>query len=287
MKNQKNKEAKWKTSARKVYKIARPILVAVFAVLGCVLKFGMAGYSFLAYMCFAVALVFLAFIVLEHTGKKFEFVTNEVHTVLKFLSIGIACVYVLTLFVVLYGSFSDEDASADYAILMGAGVNGTEPSRSLTDRLNAALEYLEENPDVICIVSGGQGEKEDITEAECMRLWLEERGIAPERIIKEEAAENTYQNLHNSFEIICDLEGVTMEEAVAAREEAQEEEREEDLKIAVITSEYHLMRTKYIADTIGFSTINVAAETTGTLMKINQFSRETVAIWKTLLLDEK
>ena len=37
---------------------------------------------------------------------------------------------------------------ADAVIVLGAGVNGTEPSLSLRTRLDAALDYLEENPDV-------------------------------------------------------------------------------------------------------------------------------------------
>lgn len=286
MKKKKNKE-EIKAALLKIYKLARPFLAAIFAVFGCVLKFAMVGYSFLAYMCFGIAFIFLAFILLEYTSKKFEFVSKEIHTVLKFIAIGVAGVFVLTLFVLLYGSSSAEDTTADYAILMGAGVNGTEPSRSLSDRLNAALEYLEENPEVVCIVSGGQGEKEDITEAECMRIWLEEHGIASERIVEEAKAENTYQNLYNSFAIICDLEGLNMEEELAEAEEDEDGAAEDELKIAVITSEYHLMRTKFVADTIGFSTINVAADTTGTLMTINQYSREVFAIWKTMLLGEK
>ena len=44
----------------------------------------------------------------------------------------------------------------------GGGVHGTEPSRSLTERLEAALDYLRTYPEAQCIVTGGQGGGENI-----------------------------------------------------------------------------------------------------------------------------
>ncbi len=42
-------------------------------------------------------------------------------------------------------------------IVLGCKVYGEHASRSLRERLDAALIYLEENPNSQCIVSGGMG----------------------------------------------------------------------------------------------------------------------------------
>ena len=69
-------------------------------------------------------------------------------------------------------------------IVLGCKVYGEHASRSLRERLDAALIYLEENPDSQCIVSGGMGEGEKISEAECMYRYLIKKGIHSSRIIK-------------------------------------------------------------------------------------------------------
>ena len=55
---------------------------------------------------------------------------------------------------------------ADAVVVLGAGVNGTQPSLSLRTRLDAALDYLEENPDIPVVLTGSQGYGEAITEAQ-------------------------------------------------------------------------------------------------------------------------
>ena len=79
-------------------------------------------------------------------------------------------------------------------IVLGAGVNGTEPSLSLRTRLDAALDYLTANPDIPAVLTGGRGYGETITEAQCMYDYLTERGVEPERLILEDAASNTAEN---------------------------------------------------------------------------------------------
>ena len=47
---------------------------------------------------------------------------------------------------------------ADAVIVLGAGVNGNQPSLSLKTRLDAAIAYLETtDPDVPVVLTGGQG----------------------------------------------------------------------------------------------------------------------------------
>lgn len=117
------------------------------------------------------------------------------------------------------------------AIVLGCQVKGDRPSRMLLTRVEAAAAWLEEHPDALCIVSGGKGEDEEITEAECMRRLLTERGIPGERILLEDRSVSTRENLLFSARIL----------------------REKGLppKTAIVTSEFHSCRAHLIARSLG------------------------------------
>ena len=154
---------------------------------------------------------------------------------------------------------TDSQQTADVVIVLGAGVNGTRPSLSLRDRMVGAYDYLTAHPDCIAILSGGQGEGEDITEARCMFDWLTDKGISPERLIMEDKATSTLENLHFSKAIIDSLP-IT------------------DPVIGLLSSEYHLHRAKLLADYAGFEVIGVAARTSYPTVAINYFIREAFGV---------
>ena len=54
-------------------------------------------------------------------------------------------------------------------VVLGCKVNGEEPSLMLRRRLECAMEYLAENPQADCVVSGGMGDNESYTEAHVMQ----------------------------------------------------------------------------------------------------------------------
>ena len=90
----------------------------------------------------------------------------------------------------------------DYIIVLGAQVYRSGPSTVLRYRLDRAEQYMQENENTICIVSGGKGSNEPSTEAEVMAEYLESKGIGSERIIKEETSETTAENIANSIKYI-------------------------------------------------------------------------------------
>ena len=49
------------------------------------------------------------------------------------------------------------------AVVLGCSVKGERPSRVLSERLCAAYEYLNRNPKAVCVLSGGQGDGEEIS----------------------------------------------------------------------------------------------------------------------------
>ena len=99
-----------------------------------------------------------------------------------------------------------------------------------------------------------------MTEAEAMGIWLEARGIAPERIIREPEATSTWENLDNSFELIRARGG------------------EPDGNCAIVTSEYHLCRAKLMARDMGVSAYGVAGRTNMPTLMVNYFIREAFAL---------
>jgi len=154
---------------------------------------------------------------------------------------------------------TDPNPEADYIIVLGAQVRGTDPSWSMHDRLVAALDYLNAYPESKAVVSGGQGPDEGCSEAEAMQTWLTAQGVAPDRILLEDRSESTRENLANSFEIIA-ADGGDVTEGVG-----------------IVTSEYHLYRAKRMAEALGAKPIGVAAKTELVVMRINYFIREAVA----------
>lgn len=87
-------------------------------------------------------------------------------------------------------------------VVLGCKVKGTTPSLMLQRRLEAAGTYLQENPEILCIVSGGKGVGEDISEAQAMKTYLLATGISAERILLEDCSTDTQENLQFSKAIL-------------------------------------------------------------------------------------
>lgn len=158
-----------------------------------------------------------------------------------------------------------EDPEAEYVIVLGAGVNGTEPSVSLRERMETAVRYWEEYPNAILILSGAQGDREEITEAQCMYTWLTAHGVPSKNLRKEEQATTTQENIRYSLELV--------ERETGSRPE----------QVGIISSEYHLLRASMIADGMGVEALCYPAETGRFVYFCNMFVREIFAVWKTLL----
>lgn len=126
-------------------------------------------------------------------------------------------------------------------IILGCQVRGEEPSVMLKNRLDAALEVLRENPEAVCIASGGQGGGENISEAECMRRYLIANGIEDERIYIEDKSTSTEENIAFSREILDNL-GISE-------------------NIIIATSEFHQYRASIYASRAGLKTGSHSAKT--------------------------
>lgn len=105
--------------------------------------------------------------------------------------------------VVLAGSRDEIVGEPDAMLILGCQVMPSgAPSVLLRDRLDRALEYLEEHPDLKVVVSGGKGGDEILSEAEAMANYLIANGVSETRILLEDRATSTYENVLYSAELM-------------------------------------------------------------------------------------
>ena len=60
---------------------------------------------------------------------------------------------------------------------------------------------MQKNPEAVCVVSGGKGSDEKISEAEAMRRYLVDKGLDESRIIMEDKSTSTFENIKFTFAI--------------------------------------------------------------------------------------
>ena len=177
---------------------------------------------------------------------------------------GILLVFALgmTSFIIVEGCIisslaTEEKENLDYIIVLGAQVKESGPSIVLKYRLDKALEYMNENPKTICIVSGGQGYNEPYSEAEGMAKYLIEQGMSSDRIIKEDKSKTTEQNIANSMKYI-----------------------KKKATIGLVTNNFHVYRALQIAKNQKIENIyGIAADSSAFYMPNNMF-REYLAEMK-------
>ena len=137
-------------------------------------------------VCVTLALLSAAYafaVLRTHSGTGFWKVWLVLAVVFALLAIGIACHWWAALPRIIRGAIiavvaigivafctiegciignmnAQGEPDLDYVIVLGAQVRESGPSKALRYRLDRTIDYLEENPDTICIVSGGQGHNE-------------------------------------------------------------------------------------------------------------------------------
>lgn len=224
--------------------------VAVLVIAAAFFFFCMRGYTYISY-----TLLFIAVLILVH---RFG---NDVFRRWVFILVSIGFIYFcLVELPIIKNSRTDPDPERKYLIVLGAAVRGDTPTVALVNRLEGALDYLNEYPDTTVIVSGGQGPGENISEAECMRDWLIRHEVDRDRIICENESTSTMENLTFSFEIIREMWD------------------EPDGNVAVLSSSYHLYRAKTMAKMLGADVAGVAGHPGYPIYMLNCYIREAFGI---------
>ena len=246
--------------------VAGWIGIVFFSLLALFLNFCMVGYSFSVLVCLCIIGIILVYKGLNLLANKYP---RDARTLKRIFTV-ILCIGLLvvgvTECVIIKASFGDPKEHCDYMVVLGAKVRTEGPSVSLMDRIRAAKTYLDSHPDVIAVVSGGQGTDEPMTEARCMYEELVELGVDPQRIWIEDQATSTWENLNFSLNLI--------EEKAGTRPG----------KIGILSSEYHLYRASLFADACGVESVGIPAATSRLPQKMNHFMREVAGVWHYLLL---
>ena len=228
--------------------------------------FFMAGYSFTVLVCcglICIILFYNSMYLLQQKNPAKARLIKRVFTTILCIGIVLAGI---TEFFILKASFGEPKETCDYAVVLGAKVRESGPSASLWDRIYGARDYLQEHPEVIAIVSGGQGEDEPMPEARAMYDELVKLGIDPDRIWLEENATSTWENLNFSLNLIEEKTGLRPD------------------KIGIVSSEYHLFRASLFADACNVDSVLIPAQTSRLSQKINHFMREIAGVWHYLIL---
>lgn len=156
------------------------------------------------------------------------------------VSICIVIAVIISIFMIRAVNDPPEDENTTVVVL-GCKVKDGRPSLMLKRRLDGAYKYLSEHESVKVVVSGGQGSDEAISEALCMRDYLVEKGISPERIFMEDKSTNTSENLEFSKKII-NSEGLPE-------------------KVTLVTDGFHQCRAEMLAKKLDIDPYNISGYT--------------------------
>ena len=155
-------------------------------------------------------------------------------------------------------------------IVLGCQVHPWGPSVLLQDRLDTALAYLQDHPQLTVIVSGGQGPDEHTSEARVMADYLVDHGVAEERILLEDNSHNTWQNLSYTVEL--------MQENALSTEQG----------VVLVSSGFHLTRARLLWDRItgqGDNLDTLSAPSSHGPSRLWMHIREPLALVKSFVFD--
>ena len=162
---------------------------------------------------------------------------------------------------VLSGFGSRAPAGLDYLIVLGAQVREDGPSVVLRYRLDEAAAYMRENKDTVCIVTGGQGVTEPVAEGISMRDYLVGQGIDASRILVEDRAGNTVENILFSKPLMSSA----------------------DVSCGIVTNNFHIARAMALARKQGLTNVYAIATPSDPLFLPNNMFREMFGFTKDFL----
>ncbi len=171
---------------------------------------------------------------------------------------------------VLWGSYDHVQGDPQIMVILGCQVKPWGPSVLLQDRLDKALSYLEDHPDLTVVVSGGQGPDEHISEAQCMYDYLTAHGVDGEQILLEDQSHNTVQNLRYTVDLLAEAGYDTTADMV------------------VVSNGFHLTRVRMLWNRVCGGDDNLstlAAPSSHLPSRLKMYLREPLALVKSFLFD--
>ena len=216
---------------------------------------------FIGFVC-----VFL--VILDNKGK-FPKVSKTVAIIVGifiFLFAGYAC---CNLAFILSPKEKIQADKIDFVILLGGGlkVNGT-PSNSVEKRISVCADLWKSlEKDCKIVVTGGQIKPAPFAESIMLERELEKRGVSKEFIIQDDKALDTIQNLKNAILLLSEETGLSKKEVLESN-------------IVIVSSDYHLSRSLWIAKRLGYKNVFGFGSETTRYAILNSYLREILAVLK-------
>ena len=218
-------------------------------------------------------------------------------------------VFLIVEALVFTGVAREDPRGLDYVIVLGAKVQTEGVSKSLKMRLDKAIQYSEENPDTIFVLSGGQGKDEPTPQAQVMYNYMLYNGVPADHLLMELQSTSTVENIAYSRLVIED-DLARREEEKLRRQRQEHMERmipvspdgeislfgglgpgdlaieapEKPVQIGVLTSNFHLFRAMEIGKKWGIPNIQGIAAPSERWMLPHFCVRECAAILKDKLM---
>lgn len=177
---------------------------------------------------------------------------------LVLVGIALELVFMLAVFLVGQSMWSAVPVASDAIIVLGARVYPSgRLSPTLQFRVDRAKQLFDQGQARYIVVCGAQGRDERRPEADSMAEYLIEAGVPENRILRDPDSFDTVQNLRNAQSLMA---GHDLATAI------------------VVTSDYHLTRSLWIAREVGLDACGAAAPGPDSAYKfVEAHFRETVS----------
>ena len=235
----------------------------LFAILGsvCLLYFAavlLVGMDF-SIVWLAGAVFFWGIFLVRHMVTLRAIVIPKEIRIFLHLLFGVGgLVFVAAECLIISGMAAKPSGELDCLIVLGAQVRGENPSRALAMRLDKTAEIWEECGEPVLLLSGGKGDGENISEAECMHRVLAAKGIPEEKMILEDASTTTLENLQFCAELTdC-----------------------KEKRTGVVTNNFHVYRATLLAKKMGYQKVCGVAAKSDWRYQLHYMVREAFALIK-------
>ena len=192
----------------------------------------------------------------------FKELPSSIKLFASLIFIGTFCMFLVVQACVVRQGQSPPAAHAEYVIVLGAKVEGDTPSVTLLRRIEAASEYMLQNPRAIALTTGGCGIGEHISEGCATAGGLSSLGIDSSRILIEEESTSTRENLLYALQMI------------------EQDGGSADSSVVIVSSAYHVFRARKLAESIGYKKVSTKGCASMPYLIPHYYAREFAALIK-------
>ena len=260
------------------------LTIALLFLLNLISNFLFEPRPFLGFLLFVTVLIGIHLTLKDWRIKKESKMLKFIHY-LYYIGVVLGLVISLFLFILIQSPQGDckvidseKIEGVNTMIILGAGLKNDEPEQHLIERLDLALEVVKMSgaKPMQIIVTGGIGRGETLSEAQAMGAYLVEKGVPEEWIIYENEATSTFENFEFSRKKIQELASEIPESRL---------NRDKEMEILLITSNFHIYRSTMLAKHFGFDPIPLCSpmqlhkQIGATLREIAALAKDGVKVW--------